>query len=243
MRSNILLYFLTIFLVTFCFVSCGKKDDACDTIVCLNNGTCNNGVCDCAAGFVGDHCENQVCGSAFCQNDGVCVNGVCDCPEGYLGDFCETVTPCAALNCPEHASCVMQPNQVLACECDDWYSGSQCTEARKAYYYSAYSATESCGSGLFTNFVSIDSGTGGVATFNLIGPTPFGSNNVAVSAQLVATDYNKFTIPEQTVSLNPTATIVSTSTGTRDPATGSLSISYKLTLNGAIENCNLTLSK
>ncbi len=241
MRFNLLRYFFTILLVVFYFVSCGKKEDACDTFVCLNNGTCNNGVCDCAAGFVGDHCENQVCGSAFCQNDGVCVNGVCECPEGYLGDFCETVTPCAALNCPEHASCAMQPNQVLVCECHDWYSGTDCEEARENYYYTNYYASETGGTGLFVNFASISSNTTGLKFFNITGPSAVTASNFSIRAELVADDYNKFTIPLQTVSAN--TTIVSTSIGTRDPANGSLSISYKLTLVGYIENCNLTLSK
>ena len=243
MQLNILFCFFTIFIVSIGFISCDKKEDACSTIVCHNSGTCNNGVCECVAGFVGDYCENQVCGSSYCQNNGVCVNGVCDCPEGYLGDFCETVTPCATLNCPEHASCVIEANQVVTCECDDWYSGSTCTEARAVYYYPTYLATETCNSGLFTNFVAVQSSNKGPAFLNLICPTPFSSNNVAIEVELLATDYNRFTIAEQTVSLNPTATVVGTSTGTRDPANGSLIISYKLTLNGAVENCNLTLSK
>ena len=52
MSSTIKLILLTLSL-TFAY-SCG--DDACEVVICLNDGVCNDGTCDCILGFEGDTC-------------------------------------------------------------------------------------------------------------------------------------------------------------------------------------------
>lgn len=58
---------LGVFIVT-AFVACKKKDieyndttniRPCENIICLNGGTCNDGVCYCAAGFEGKNCAQR----------------------------------------------------------------------------------------------------------------------------------------------------------------------------------------
>lgn len=234
-------YYLLVLLCFLFALSCGNKDEACKDIICLNGGNCNNGTCNCPEGFGGSYCELPACGAGFCEHGGTCVNGTCDCPEGYLGDFCETVTPCALLNCPENAHCKTLTDQTVICECDDWYTGTNCTEVR-SNYYGNYTATESCLTGIFTNFVSISSSISGVQYFNMVGPAQVGSGNFSVKAQLSTTDPNKFTIPNQTISAD--VSIIGTSTGSRDPANGNITVSYKVTYStGSIQNCTLTLVK
>ena len=55
-----------------------SKDDPCDSITCENGGTCNDGTCDCAAGYEGTNCDTEVrakfigsySGSDACSNSG-----------------------------------------------------------------------------------------------------------------------------------------------------------------------------
>ena len=78
---------------------------------CQNGGNCSApDVCDCATGYVGDHCQTgefqcvwskilssnksvhclAVC-DPECQNGGTCsAPDVCDCATGYVGDSCQT---------------------------------------------------------------------------------------------------------------------------------------------------------
>ncbi len=54
-----LLFFSVILPVVFLaitYFSC--KKDNCTYVHCLNSGTCNNGICTCAAGYNGDSCQN-----------------------------------------------------------------------------------------------------------------------------------------------------------------------------------------
>jgi hypothetical protein len=66
--------------------------DPCDTVTCLNGGTCVDGVCHCPAGYTGNRCQTAVdpCAGITCQNGGTCSNGVCSCPQGYTGTYCQT---------------------------------------------------------------------------------------------------------------------------------------------------------
>ncbi len=43
--------------LTVVITSCTK--DECEDVVCLNNGTCDSGVCLCPTGYQGTTCENQ----------------------------------------------------------------------------------------------------------------------------------------------------------------------------------------
>lgn len=58
MKINFFSKFLALFI--FCAVAmvagC-KKDDACDSITCLNGGTCDDGTCTCLAGYEGTTCQ------------------------------------------------------------------------------------------------------------------------------------------------------------------------------------------
>lgn len=38
----------------------GCKKDACDDVTCRNEGICINGTCDCAVGYTGPFCEDQI---------------------------------------------------------------------------------------------------------------------------------------------------------------------------------------
>lgn len=240
MKNKYFRFLLFIGIAIF-YISCNSKDKACDDTVCLNGGDCNNGTCSCPTGFGGSYCEMPACGTGFCEHGGTCLNGICDCPEGYLGDFCETVTPCALLNCPENAHCKTLSDQSVICECEQWYSGSNCDETRKAYYGN-YTASESCLTGIFTNTVSISSSISGINYFGMVGPAASGSGNFSMRAELSATDPNKFTIPNQ--ALSPNVSVVGLSTGTRDPVNGAIVVTYKVTFNsGSIQNCTLSLLK
>ncbi len=47
---------LLLIAIIFLFFRC-TIDDSCDTIVCLNDSTCNSGICDCSLGFEGNDCS------------------------------------------------------------------------------------------------------------------------------------------------------------------------------------------
>ena len=70
-------------------------DDVCATNECENSATCrdvwNLYVCDCAVGFNGSRCENNIddCVDNGCMNGATCVDGIanytCDCVAGFMG--------------------------------------------------------------------------------------------------------------------------------------------------------------
>lgn len=78
------------------FQSC---DNSCDTVTCLNGGTCTDGACDCPAGTGGDDCgtyldctvlEPLCPANSSCAVDG--SEASCFCNAGYEGDTCTIVT-------------------------------------------------------------------------------------------------------------------------------------------------------
>lgn len=84
---------LTFSIVTY--TSCTV--DKCDNLVCLNGGSCTDGVCKCPTGYSGVLCEDEPvvvdpCANVVCQNGGTCNNGTCSCPTGYEGTNCETLS-------------------------------------------------------------------------------------------------------------------------------------------------------
>jgi cysteine-rich repeat protein len=63
------------------------EEDPCKDIVCKNEGTCSQGVCDCEPGFMGAKCEHTVsCGNGIsCGATGSCDGSTleCQCTSGY----------------------------------------------------------------------------------------------------------------------------------------------------------------
>ena len=53
MKSKLILFLMSMSLFA---TSCGEEEP-CDVIMCLNNGICNDGKCECPPGFEGDLCE------------------------------------------------------------------------------------------------------------------------------------------------------------------------------------------
>jgi hypothetical protein len=65
----------------------------CKDVSCLNAGVCEDGLCNCAAGFSGDSCQIEdkcITNNVECLNEGVCEDGTCDCAKKYYGERCET---------------------------------------------------------------------------------------------------------------------------------------------------------
>ena len=67
---------------------------------CFGNGFCDNGVCNCFAGFLAPHCEHKIediesrpdslyaqC-PHHCSNKGYCENGRCVCQPGFAQPDC-----------------------------------------------------------------------------------------------------------------------------------------------------------
>lgn len=89
---------LTLFIFISSLNSCDKDEptpDPCESVTCLNGGTCDNGNCDCPDGYSGTNCETyDACYNVTCLNGGVCINGDCDCADGYSGPSCaDQITP------------------------------------------------------------------------------------------------------------------------------------------------------
>lgn len=51
---------LALALSTITVLSSCKKDDPCDSVVCQNGGTCNDGSCACATGYEGTTCGTEI---------------------------------------------------------------------------------------------------------------------------------------------------------------------------------------
>ena len=66
MKSKTIFSFIvtSLFLSTLVLNSCKKDDpepvDPCENVTCLNGGTCVNGACDCADGYSGPSCADQI---------------------------------------------------------------------------------------------------------------------------------------------------------------------------------------
>ena len=119
MRIWTFLVFITGLLVISC-----QDDDRCKDLICLNEGVCLDGICDCPPGYVGFNCQDtDACDSISCFNGGTCDSGICDCPPGYSGTNCQIFDPCTELICENGGACVDG-----LCECPPYYQGVTCGE-------------------------------------------------------------------------------------------------------------------
>lgn len=56
--KNLINIIIVLFSFSFMFSSCGKSEDkACKSVTCSNGGKCNDGTCECPAGYEGHYCE------------------------------------------------------------------------------------------------------------------------------------------------------------------------------------------
>lgn len=64
--------------------------DPCKSVTCASTGTCYNGACVCAVGYVGSTCATPACASG-CNGHGTCdtASVACVCNSGYVGQQCE----------------------------------------------------------------------------------------------------------------------------------------------------------
>jgi len=85
---------LSVLLIMISISTISGCKDPCKDAVCLNGATCDDGVCDCALGYTGEHCGTEVdpCTQVTCEADQVCENGNCfDLPTAnftFVGNGC-----------------------------------------------------------------------------------------------------------------------------------------------------------
>ena len=115
--------------------------DYCDTLPCLNGGTCVNGAssgytCICTQWFAGTTCQwTNLCLFSNCSVEGTqrCtvtseVTYNCTCKNGYTDEYCMTnIDECASAPCLHDGTCVDGVAQ-YACNCStsSGYSGTHC---------------------------------------------------------------------------------------------------------------------
>ncbi len=118
------------------FVGTYCKVDLCQSKQCFNSGTCDAGMCICAPGYTGSHCQNIIdgCKSDQCLNGATCMNKIngftCHCITGYTGISCETlINDCDPNPCYNGATCIRKSNNNgVTCKCPRGYSGDICDE-------------------------------------------------------------------------------------------------------------------
>lgn len=127
-RSKSILILVAIISVGLTQYSCSEKTDLCDDISCLNEGTCEDGICDCPEGFTGPNCGTEdlcITQNLNCLNGGVCINGACDCPDGFTGDRCEIEDRCITQNIDCLNGGVCDEGE---CDCPDGFIGDRCEQ-------------------------------------------------------------------------------------------------------------------
>lgn len=111
-------------------------DGPCASIPCSNGATChqreNEYLCECADGFNGTNCEEDV---DECVQQGICGHGICVnrpgsfqcyCEPGYTGLLCDLdVDECLSRPCKNDAICINKVND-YECDCRPGYEGKQC---------------------------------------------------------------------------------------------------------------------
>ncbi|MCB0704282.1 MAG: calcium-binding EGF-like domain-containing protein [Saprospiraceae bacterium] len=64
MKTKSFIKILPFFLLFISYSSC-KKADICESVSCLNGGSCVNGFCDCPTGYTGPDCSNYLTPSSI----------------------------------------------------------------------------------------------------------------------------------------------------------------------------------
>lgn len=126
-----------------------------DEVVCGGNGTCGptkdglNVECKCAPEYKGvacDECQPNRWGESClecpggvanaCSKKGTCSDsrlgtGECICAPGYFGDACETLCPGGGTpnECSRNGFC----NSLGVCECNDGFTGADCSRCEEGY--------------------------------------------------------------------------------------------------------------
>lgn len=144
-----LLVVLSLLSLSLSFSSC--KDD-CETVTCLNGGTCNNGSCDCVSGFSGSDCSNIVCQNGGTNN----ADGSCNCPSGFTGANCETVVVTGGCSspgneCQNGGECISG-----VCDCTIGFTGSLCQQTFAQFVSGNYSVSSTCVSGSYSSTITED---------------------------------------------------------------------------------------
>ncbi|XP_033116445.1 protein crumbs-like isoform X2 [Anneissia japonica] len=108
----------------------------CDSGPCINGATCedtwNDYSCQCADGFDGEHCQNNIneCSSNPCFQ-GSCVDHInsylCECYSGYNGSYCDQdINECDSNPCENNFACTNMVND-FSCNCSANYTGKTCS--------------------------------------------------------------------------------------------------------------------
>ena len=105
----------------------------------MHGGTCvdrpNSFTCDCASGWSGQLCQEQVdaCATQPCHNNGTCVGSntgfTCECQPNFVGATCDIpLDYCITQPCQNGGTCV---NGVTSytCRCDAAFAGDHCERA------------------------------------------------------------------------------------------------------------------
>ena len=104
-----------------------RQSDSCDGIECGAHGSCEDGVCVCTDGYIGEYCDVPgPCVGIDCGENGTCVEGVCECDAGYEGDHCQTnIDDCNPNPCLNGGTCTDGVNR-YTCQCIDGFTGDNC---------------------------------------------------------------------------------------------------------------------
>ena len=118
---------------------CETDQPVCDSETCWNGGTCHDGpglsfTCECALGFGGMTCTDDVCDPNPCIN-GTCIYDKdtefhCNCSEGYEGENCELVMVDICMKfdpCSNGSTCIDLLGDEYICICARGYDGDNCT--------------------------------------------------------------------------------------------------------------------
>lgn len=103
----------------------------CKDVTCLNGGVCEDGTCECPAGFSGSSCEVEdkcVTNNVTCLNEGVCIDGECDCEPFYRG-----------ADCANYCKNGRYISSSTSCDCYPGWDSDGCTNEMRLAWIGAYS--------------------------------------------------------------------------------------------------------